>query len=380
MGGESEVNYVLIGTVEITIGIDLSDPHNKNLFIQLDGCEELQAVSQRYDLITRFKVIEIGERAEEKDKVGSQLVLKTMENFAQDFSIYRSLFTLTLKELESIYSNHKRHMNEVKITLGEESIIFHFKNGGETVLNAINVKDYNWEQIMVETKKSELVVEIPMTSMVGLIKSCRGIKDLSIQFKRDEFKQTNNTITVWVLINLNNIVMYYKIPLLLYPNNPLKDKTAPKSQPQDLSFHEHTNIGVNFHSNLSQNVNSSGQMKHDVRFSNNIILEDDDESAKNIICPPKQFGLGFNSIKKGSSQLHYSSHNTDPSDYWQQVRRAGDRSPSKKRLKSNTETHDQVSNPEQSSFEVKNQIKDPVSLLNFVLNWESSRLGGYNLV
>ena len=153
MGGESEVNYVLIGTVEITIGIDLSDPHNKNLFIQLDGCEELQAVSQRYDLITRFKVIELGERAEEKDKVGSQLVLKTMENFAQDFSIYRSLFTLTLKELESIYSNHKRHMNEVKITLGEESIIFHFKNGGETVLNAINVKDYNWEQIMVETKK-----------------------------------------------------------------------------------------------------------------------------------------------------------------------------------------------------------------------------------
>ncbi len=181
---------------------------------------------------------------------GSQLVTKTIEKFAQDFSIYSPLFTLTLKQIESVYAKTKvKTKDRVKISLTEGYLSFKISGGGQMIINAAAVKDYKWEDLLREYNQEELVCGFDDTNMLNLIKSCKRDRNLVVSFKRDELLPDSKSCNIWVCMHWNNILMYFKLPLFLYPRHAGQDSDQ-RSVAQDLSFQGHemqdTNTGLPF--------------------------------------------------------------------------------------------------------------------------------------
>lgn len=192
---------------------------------------------------------QLDEASDDKD-AGSQLVAKTIEKFAQDFSIYSPLFTLTLKQIESIYAKTKvKTKDRVKISLTENYLSFKISGGGQMIINATAVKDYKWDDLLREYNQDELVCGFDDTNMLNLIKSCKRDRNLVVSFKRDEILPDSKTCNIWICMHWNNILMYFKMPLFIYHKHPHHESDQ-HSAAQDLSFQGHemqeTNTGLPF--------------------------------------------------------------------------------------------------------------------------------------
>lgn len=308
---------------------------------------------------------------------GSQLVAKTIEKFAQDFSIYSPLFTLTLKQIESVYAKTKaKSKDRVKISLTEAQLSFKISGGGQMTISSGLVKDYKWDDLLREYNQDELVCGFDDTNMLNLIKSCKRDRNLVVSFKRDEILPDSKTCNIWVCMHWNNILMYFKMPLFIYPKHPTLEADQ-RSFAQDLSFQGHE----------MQDTNTALPLPvTDDRFvaPEATTFQLDDNTIGFVQLEPKSVSNFRLDAARGTSQMYEFGQPlvSEPSEYtntnyWTATLFQDNNRPARKSVKTNGAGLYQQTQLRPEMSHMIDMPRTPEDLVNYVAKFEIGRFGDY---